>query len=87
MTIEELKQKTQDVILGLLPHVQRQHLGDHTDIFGLGLDSINAMSLIFGLQDAFGVRFEGDEISFDNFQTVAKIVELLEQKQRIKQEI
>ena len=81
---EQLKHKTQDVILELLPHVERQNLGDRTDIFSLGLDSINAMSLIFGLQDAFDVQFEGDEISFENFQTVAKIVELIEQKQKIQ---
>ena len=84
---QQLKQKTQDVVLELLPHVERQKLGDRTDIFSLGLDSINAMSLIFNLQDAFDVRFETSEISFDNFQTVAKIVELIEQKQSIKQEI
>lgn len=87
MTVEELKQKTQDVILKLLPHVEVQNLGDQTDIFSLGLDSINAMSLIFSLQDTFDVKFETNEISFDNFQTVAKIVELIEKKQGIKQEI
>ena len=87
MTVEELKQKIQDVILELLPHVESQKLGDRTDIFSLGLDSINAMSLIFNLQDAFDVKFETNEISFDNFQTVAKIVELIEQKQGIKQGI
>ncbi|MDJ0567733.1 MAG: acyl carrier protein [Pleurocapsa sp. MO_192.B19] len=84
---EQLKQKTQNVILELLPNVERQNLGDETDIFSLGLDSINAMSLIFSLQDAFDVKFETDEISFDNFQTVTKIVELIEKKQGIKQEI
>ena len=84
---EQLKQKTQNVILELLPNVERQNLGDETDIFSLGLDSINAMSLIFSLQDAFDVKFETDEISFDNFQTVSKIVELIEKKQGIKQEI
>jgi acyl carrier protein len=83
MTVEELRQKTQNVILELLPHVERQTLLDECDIFSLGLDSINAMALIFSLQDAFEVKFETNEISFDNFQTVAKIVELIEKKQKI----
>lgn len=83
MTVEEVKQKAQNVILELLPHVERQNLLDECDIFGLGLDSINAMSLIFNLQDTFEVKFESDEISLDNFQTVAKIVELIEKKQKI----
>ncbi len=83
MTAEEVKQKAQNVILELLPNVEPQTLGDECDIFGLGLDSINAMSLIFNLQDAFEVKFDTEEISFDNFQTVAKIVELIEKKQKI----
>jgi len=87
MTVEELKQKTQNVILELLPNVERHNLLDECDIFSLGLDSINAMALIFSLQDTFDVKFETDEISFDNFQTVAKIVELIEKKQKIEQQI
>jgi acyl carrier protein len=83
MTAEEVKQKAQNVILELLPNVEPQNLADECDIFSLGLDSINAMSLIFNLQDAFEVKFETNEISFDNFQTVAKIVELIEKKQKI----
>jgi acyl carrier protein len=87
MTVEELKQKTQNVILELLPNVERHNLLDECDIFSLGLDSINAMALIFSLQDTFDVKFETNEISFDNFQTVAKIVELIEKKQKIEQQI
>jgi acyl carrier protein len=87
MTAEEVKQKAQNVILELLPNVERQSLLDECDIFSLGLDSINAMSLIFNLQDAFEVKFETNEISFDNFQTVAKIVELIGKKQKIEQGI
>ncbi len=82
---EQIKQTTQGVILELLPNVEPQTLGDESDIFSLGLDSINAMSLIFNLQDAFDVQFETNEISFDNFQTVAKIVELIEKKQNVEQ--
>jgi acyl carrier protein len=82
MTAEEVKQKAQNVILELLPNVEPQNLSDDYDIFSLGLDSINAMSLIFNLQDTFEVKFETNEISFDNFQTVTKIVELIERKQK-----
>ncbi|MGL6338578.1 MAG: acyl carrier protein [Waterburya sp.] len=83
MTAEEVKQKAQNVILELLPNVEPQNLFDECDIFSLGLDSINVMALIFNLQDTFEVKFDTDEISFDNFQTVAKIVELIEKKQKI----
>lgn len=83
--MSEVKQKTHSVVLELLPNVEPQVLGDDSDIFSLGLDSIDAMSLIFNLQDAFDVQFETNEISFDNFQTVSKIVDLIEKKQNVSQ--
>jgi acyl carrier protein len=83
MTIEEIKQKTEDVVLNLLPDISSEELTEDTDIFGLGLDSINAMTLVFNLQDAFDIQFESDEISFENFRTVADIVELIKTKKNI----
>jgi len=80
MTTEEVKHKAQSVVLTILPDVGSKDLSDDRDIFSLGLDSINAMSLIFSLQDAFGVNFETSEISFENFRTIADIVELIKRK-------
>jgi acyl carrier protein len=80
MTSEEVKQKAQSVVLTILPDVGSKDLSDDRDIFSLGLDSINAMSLIFSLQDAFGVNFETSEISFENFRTIADIVALIKRK-------
>lgn len=83
MTSEEVKQKAQNVVLTILPDVGSKDLSDDRDIFSLGLDSINAMSLIFSLQDAFGVNFETSEISFENFRTIADIVELIKRKKGV----
>lgn len=83
MSIQQIKQKTEDVVLNLLPDVTSKELSEDTDIFGLGLDSINAMTLVFNLQDAFDIQFESEEISFENFRTVADIVELIKTKKNI----
>lgn len=80
MTIEELKLKTQNVVSQLLPNVDSQKLTSDQDIFYLGLNSINAMTLIFNLQEAFGVTFNDAEINFDNFRTIDDIVKLIDQK-------
>lgn len=80
MTVEEVKQKAQDIVLTLLPDAGSEQLSEERDIFSLGLDSINAMTLVFSLQDAFGVRFEMSEISFENFRTIADIVALIKRK-------
>jgi acyl carrier protein len=83
MTSEEVKQKAQNVVLTILPDIGSKDLSDDRDIFSLGLDSINAMSLIFSLQDAFGVNFETSEISFENFRTIADIVALIKRKKGV----
>ncbi len=83
MTVEEVRDKTQNVVLELLPDVGSEELSDESDIFSLGLDSINAMTLVFSLQDAFDIKFETNEISFENFRTVADIVELIKKKKEI----
>ncbi|MDJ0571901.1 MAG: acyl carrier protein [Pleurocapsa sp. MO_192.B19] len=80
MTIEELKLKTQNVVSELLPNVDSQKLTNDQDIFYLGLNSINAMTLIFNLQEAFGVTFNDAEINFDNFRTIDDIVKLIARK-------
>jgi acyl carrier protein len=80
MAIEEVKNKVQEVIFTLLPNANGEDFSEDTDIFTLGLDSINAMSLIFNLQDAFNVQFEADEIDPNNFRTLDKIVTLITQK-------
>ncbi|OKH22294.1 acyl carrier protein [Chroogloeocystis siderophila] len=80
MIVEEVKQKARDVVLALLPDANYELLLDDSDIFTLGLDSINAMALIFNLQDTFDIKFETSEINFDNFRTFTDIVNLITRK-------
>lgn len=80
MTTEELKLKTKNVVSELLPNIDTQQISDDQDIFYLGLNSINAMTLIFNLQEAFGITFNDAEISLDNFRTIGDIVTLIDQK-------
>ncbi|PZD73364.1 D-alanine--poly(phosphoribitol) ligase subunit 2 [Acaryochloris thomasi RCC1774] len=81
MTAEEIKPKIYSVVLSILPNTTEDQIADDSDIFALGLDSVNAMNLIFQLQDEFGVQFDMGEINLDNFRTVANIEELLKSKQ------
>ena len=80
MTIEELKLKIQTIVSELLPHVNSQQLTTDRDIFYLGLNSINTMTLIFNLQEAFGITFNDAEIDFSNFRTIGNMVELIDRK-------
>lgn len=81
LTVDEIRQKTQAVLLNVLPDVSPSDLSDEVDIFTLGLDSINAMTLIFNLQEAFGIELDTSEINFENFQTIQNLVRLVSSKQ------
>lgn len=80
LSLEEIQQKSHDVVLEVLPNVTSEELEYDTDLFSIGLDSITAMSLVLTLQETFEVAFETSEISFDNFRTLGNIVELIEKK-------
>jgi len=81
LTVDEIRQKIQAVLLAVLPDISSSDLSDEVDIFTLGLDSINAMTLIFNLQEAFGIEFDTSEINFENFQTIQDMVRLVLSKQ------
>jgi acyl carrier protein len=81
--VEELKQKTKNIISELLPDVGSEEINDDIDIFSLGLDSINAMTLISNLQDAFDIKLEIHELNFENFQTISTIVEMVQNKKHL----
>jgi acyl carrier protein len=83
MTAEEIKPKIYSIVLSILPNTTEDQISDDSDIFALGLDSINAMNLIFRLQDEFGIEFDMNEINLDNFKTVSNIEELLKGKQSV----
>jgi len=84
---EQIKQEVKEVILAILPDVSNEDLNEDSDIFSLGLDSINAMTLVSNLQDAFDIQLETNEINFENFQNLATIAEMVEKKKGLKDEI
>ncbi|MEG4288203.1 phosphopantetheine-binding protein [Microcoleus sp. C2C3] len=81
MNSVELKQKTKSVVLNVLKNVDIEELSDYSNLFSLGLDSINAITLVLKLQDAFNIKFESHDINSENFQSVATIVKLIDEKQ------
>ena len=76
----EVKGKIRQVILCLIPDLLEDEILDDSDIFELGLDSINAMTLILNLQEEFDVKFDTSEIDVENFQSLADITKLIETK-------
>jgi acyl carrier protein len=54
---------------------------DSTNLFAAGLDSMNSIAVILGLEAEFGIQFGLGEIQADNFRTVHQIAALIERLQ------
>ncbi len=79
-TLNSIAAKVANVVLEVMPTIAPESLQENTDIFSLGLDSINALRLILHLQSTFDVTFSGTDINFSNFQTVEKMASLIDSK-------
>jgi len=60
----------------------RKHvIADDEDIFNLGfVNSLFAMQLVMFVEKEFNVIMGNDDLDFDNFKSIDKIVELIESK-------
>ena len=81
--IETIKQKIRKLILENMPNISANELSDNVELFSLGLNSLNAVSLVLGLEEVFGFQFDMDEISYESFRAIADIVELVKGKLEI----
>ncbi|MGB3239937.1 MAG: phosphopantetheine-binding protein [Geitlerinemataceae cyanobacterium] len=78
--LETIKQQIHQILQDNLNDATPQQLSGNTELFALGLNSLNAVSLVLGLEDTFGFEFDLDEISFDSFRVVSDIVDLVTRK-------
>lgn len=64
---------------GLTP----EEIGDDEPLFGegLGLDSVDALELVLGIEQEFGVKIGNDEMDRSAFRTVASLSEFVERMQ------
>jgi acyl carrier protein len=47
---------------------------------GLGLDSIDALELVLGLEQEFGIKVQDEEVGVKAFASVDALVDFIEQK-------
>lgn len=80
-TIDSIEQKIKNIVLSVLPNISSEDLSDTTNLFNIGLDSVNAMTLVLKLQNTLGIKFATTDINAENFQSVATIVKLINEKQ------
>lgn len=82
----ELKQKIKELIVKQLKlEVDPATIQDGAPLFGesadgLGLDSIDALELVLGVEKEFGIKVQDEEVGVKAFASVDALCEFVQQK-------
>ncbi|HEY3169520.1 MAG TPA: phosphopantetheine-binding protein [Thermoanaerobaculia bacterium] len=80
---ENLAPRVKDLIVRRLKlDIEPSSIQDDAPLFGegLGLDSIDALELVLGLEQEFGIKVEDEEVGVKAFASVNALVDFIEQK-------
>jgi acyl carrier protein len=83
MANENLAPRVKDLIVRRLKlDIDPAAIEDDAPLFGegLGLDSIDALELVLGLEQEFGIKVEDEEVGVKAFASVNALVDFIEQK-------
>lgn len=83
MDNENLAPRVKDLIVRRLKlDIDPGSIQDDAPLFGegLGLDSIDALELVLGLEQEFGIKVEDEEVGVKAFASVTALVDFIEQK-------
>jgi len=83
MSREEKARRVKELIVQRLKlDIAPASIEDAAPLFGegLGLDSIDALELVLGLEQEFGIKVEDEEVGVKAFASVDALVDFIEQK-------
>ncbi len=83
MAQENLARRVKELIVRRLKlDVDPATIEDNAPLFGegLGLDSIDALELVLGLEQEFGIKVEDEEVGVKAFASVNALCDFIEQK-------
>lgn len=55
-----------------------ENFNEETELSDLGIDSIQLMEMVVGIEEQFGISIEDDDLIGENFETFGSIMTLLE---------
>jgi len=83
MANDNLAPRVKELIVRRLKlEIEPASIQDDAPLFGegLGLDSIDALELVLGLEQEFGIKVEDEEVGVKAFSSVNALVDFIEQK-------
>ena len=81
--MEGIKDKIREVIdekLGDELYKNFQEITDEENLFSIGLDSLNIVRLIIGIENEFDIIFEDEEIASSNWKNINLIEKMIRNK-------
>ena len=78
--IDNIHEKIEQLLLENLHNISAEELSLNAELFSLGLNSLNAVSIVLGLEEAFGFEFDMDEIDYEYFKTIGTMILLVKRK-------
>jgi len=84
--MDDLKQRVKEMIIqrlkleGMTP----DQIDDQAPLFGegLGLDSIDALELVLGIEQTFGVKIEDEAAGLQAFKSAAALTDFIREHQK-----
>ena len=83
MVDPQMAQRVKELIVRRLKlEIDPQSIDSSAPLFGegLGLDSIDALELVLGLEQEFGITVQDEEVGVKPFASVDALVDFIEQK-------
>jgi acyl carrier protein len=83
MNETDLKSKVKDLIVRRLKlEIDPSSIQDDAPLFGegLGLDSIDALELVLGLEQEFGIKVADEEVGIKAFSSVDSLADFIKEK-------
>jgi acyl carrier protein len=83
MTQADLAPRVKELIVRRLKlDIDPSSIQDDAPLFGegLGLDSIDALELVLGIEQEFGIKVEDEEVGVKAFASVNALTDFIEQK-------
>jgi len=77
---DNIQQQIKQLLLDNIQNISAKDLSLDAELFALGLNSLNAVSIVLGLEETFDFEFDMDECDYQHFQTIGSMIELVKSK-------
>jgi len=67
-----------EILLNTIYPIKNTEILPDTELFKIGLDSINSINFALAIEKHYGITFDDEHMLGENFATIASIIDLLD---------